>query len=346
MSQVQQDDANQERLEELIEASHSELAEIAADYGLGPLRDAALCSSGRINSNYRIKTDRGEYLVRIYPAHRAVENIDFELSVLEHLSAGQFLCQTPQHRTNGDLVSQLRGQRLAVLSYLPGRALTQGELSADVCQQVGTAYGTMQQLLTGFHPRGTKRNCDDPRVRELFADSLSSFQTHGASLDDQHTLQQAWDSLKGRPWRADPMVVHADLYFENVVFDGPRLRGFVDFDDSYLGDPILDLALAVMEFAVCERSGQEADKACGFDFELEEEFLRAYFSAGGLVVDPEVLWKAMRYQCIKFLGYTVELTIREGESPSTNDYFRRLVAYDHASVREQIQHRAARAFSA
>lgn len=72
-------------------------------------------------------------------------------------------------------------------------------------------------------------------------------------------------------------VVHGDLRFGNVLYDGDRLTALLDWEMTHLGDPIEDLGWVY-------RSLWSPERALPFS-----EFLAAYRDAGGGEVDPQHL---------------------------------------------------------
>lgn len=72
-------------------------------------------------------------------------------------------------------------------------------------------------------------------------------------------------------------LVHGDLRFGNLLYDGDRLTALLDWEMAHLGDPIEDLGWVYRDLWTPER-------ALPFD-----AFLSAYEAAAGAPVDPEHL---------------------------------------------------------
>jgi aminoglycoside phosphotransferase (APT) family kinase protein len=67
-----------------------------------------------------------------------------------------------------------------------------------------------------------------------------------------HEAQAAASSwalgLAAPPWDGPPLWIHGDLHPANLVADGSRLVGIIDFGDVTAGDPAYDLAVAWLAF--------------------------------------------------------------------------------------------------
>ena len=69
-------------------------------------------------------------------------------------------------------------------------------------------------------------------------------------------LEDAWAAgLDAAPWSGAPVWIHGDLHPANLVADGGRLVGLIDFGDVTAGDPAYDLAVGWLAF---DRSGRDA----------------------------------------------------------------------------------------
>ncbi|GIG29950.1 aminoglycoside phosphotransferase family protein [Cellulomonas marina] len=65
----------------------------------------------------------------------------------------------------------------------------------------------------------------------------------------RRVLVAAWDDgLAADPWTGPPVWLHGDLHPANLLVDGGRLAGLLDFGDVTAGDPASDLATAWLTF--------------------------------------------------------------------------------------------------
>lgn len=75
-------------------------------------------------------------------------------------------------------------------------------------------------------------------------------------------LKRAWDEgVVAEPWTGPPVWIHGDLHPGNLIADGARLVGIIDFGDIAAGDPAYDLAVAWLAFDAPGRAAFIA--ACG-----------------------------------------------------------------------------------
>jgi aminoglycoside phosphotransferase (APT) family kinase protein len=92
-----------------------------------------------------------------------------------------------------------------------------------------------------------------------------------AASPEPALLLDRWDAgLVAPAWDGPPLWLHGDPHPANLVVDGGRLTGLIDFGDLTAGDPASDLATAWLTFdrsgrallrAELARSGHPADEA-------------------------------------------------------------------------------------
>lgn len=101
-------------------------------------------------------------------------------------------------------------------------------------------------------------------------------------------------------------VVHGDFRVGNVLYDGARITGILDWEMAHLGDPVEDLAWAY-------RSLWSPRRFCDLS-----EFLDAYTAAGGRPVDAETLLWHRVFCEVKFAAISLAAARSVVEGTSTN----------------------------
>ena len=134
-----------------------EVEEIARLYTLGDVKKSTLCHHGVSNSNYKLTTSEGEFLLRIYPGGTQGESIEFEISVINILNTQGFPAQKPLKDVKEHYINYICDNPYVILTFIPGESLSKEGLTADVAVQVGELFGRMQNLLDGFKPSGAAR---------------------------------------------------------------------------------------------------------------------------------------------------------------------------------------------
>ena len=135
--------------------TESELSAFLATYDLGALRSFAGIAQGVENSNFRVETERGRYILTIYERRVRTDDLPFFLGLMRHLAASGFPSPMPEQDRAGKMLSLLNGKPAALVSFLSGasdaapgvekcRAAGEGlaALHATAGQDVRTPPGT------------------------------------------------------------------------------------------------------------------------------------------------------------------------------------------------------------
>ncbi|MGB4468442.1 MAG: homoserine kinase [Azovibrio sp.] len=231
--------------------SRAELEAWLSDFAVGRLLDYQGISAGIENSNYFVETSAGRFVLTLFEALQAGP-LQFYLDLQAQLAASGFPCPRPRCSRAGALQRPLAGKPAALFSRLPG---TPVELaSAEQCREIG-------RQLARFHT--LTRNLPDcpPHSRDL------NWRRHSAARLGAH-LEPAAQTLLARalavdaalPWaQLESGLIHADLFRDNVLWDGECLGGILDFYFAGVDALIFDLAVSANDW--CRDAARRPDQA-------------------------------------------------------------------------------------
>lgn len=324
------------RLNAFIELDREQIHAMLLDYPLEDLGEPRPLVAGIINTNYQFRASAREYLLRLYPPERSAEALRFELSTLSHLAAGGFPCPRVTSDRQGRQFrwSEAHGRYYVVLEFIPGETLARAAIGLGVARQIGRLFADMQRILTGFVPEGSKPSADLEFIAELGARTLARLEAlPGEGPAVAQRLREVWTQSHARLSAvsdAQVGVVHADLYFDNIIVVDDQITGVIDFDDSYWGLFVIDLAVVLMEFGFVE--------AEILDFTLGEQLLREVFTHRPEArAEAHLLYDSMVCACYKYLGYTAGLSDYAGAKLLSNEYIARIEYLAHRSTRAQVE---------
>lgn len=222
--------------------SPDELRAWLKNYPLGVLRDLKGIASGITNTNYFVMTDVGRYVLTLFE-HNAADELPYFLDLMAHLASHGVLCPQPVADNAGAYLGELNGKPAALVSCLRGSSLEMPEIVH--CAEVGTFLGRMHIVGRSFP--ATMENPRGPRWWMGTAEAVRPF------LDEpQRTLLDA-ELVYQAEFRGLDLprgVIHADLFRDNVLFEGDQLGGAIDF--YYACNDVLayDLAIAANDWCV------------------------------------------------------------------------------------------------
>ena len=223
------------------EVPDGELTTFLAQYDLGNVVACKGIAEGVENSNYLLRTTRGNYILTLYEKRVAREDLPFFLGLMEHLAAKGLSCPTPIHARDGQTLHELCGRPAVIVSFLEG--MWPRRPTERHCQQLGAA-------LADLHLKGR-----DFTITRTNALSLAGWQKLVAATQDRADEVEAGlgqiivDELAflEAHWPKDLEigVIHADLFPDNVFFLNDRLSGLIDFYFACTDFLAYDLAICL-----------------------------------------------------------------------------------------------------
>lgn len=221
-------------------------------FSLGSALSIRGIESGIENSNFFISTDMGEYVLTIFENLTATE-LRYYLELMRHLANKGAPVPLPFANNDGDIISTLHDKPAAIVAKLNGCSLV--EPSAPHCFLVGAA-------LAKLHLAGADFGMSQPNLRGLLwwqqtVPSVLPFldEDKKTLLSEELDAQVAF--AENEEYGHLPRgPVHADLFRNNVMFDGDELSGFFDFyfagDDTW----IFDVAVTVNDWCIDHSTGK------------------------------------------------------------------------------------------
>jgi len=254
----------------------------AAQFPIGTVQAIEGISSGIENSNFFLHCDRGDYVLTIFEKLRA-EQLPFYLNLMRHLAQRGVLVPEPIASERGEIINALHGKPASVVTRLHGH--WQPAPQPVHCAAVGTMLANMHLAAQDYplyqpNLRGLDWwNETTPVVLPFLPEDKQ--QLLRAELRFQQA-QAASDTHRQLP--RGP--IHADLFRNNVMFDGDKLTGFFDFYFAGCDTRLFDVAVTVNDWCITVQTG-ETDPA------RVRALLNAYHSVRPFTPAEQGVWQAM-----------------------------------------------------
>lgn len=229
-------------------------------------------AAGVENSNFFVTTEQGEYVLTLFE-RLAGADLDFYLGLMAHLAGQGYLCPRPLPGQAGALWRPLAGKPASLVTRLAGRCIEDSQPTH--CAEIGRALGRLHRLASGYaghlpNPRGSAwRQAAAMRLLPLLA------------VDDAARLREEIAFQSAQPFAQLPQgIVHADLFRDNVLWEGGRLSGVLDFYFAGEDALLFDLAVAANDWCL--------------DGDAEHALLHAYQQERVLTSQEQQAWLPMR----------------------------------------------------
>lgn len=246
-------------------------------YALGELVELKGIASGITNTNYFVTTMSGRYVLTLFERNDA-DDLPYYLDLMAHLARHGVLCPQPVANNMGAYLGQINGKPAALVTCLRGASLEHPE--ARHCADVGSFLARMHLASHSFpatmeNPRGPHWWNGTARAVLPFLDGQAR-----ALLEQELSFQAR---LRARSLPRG--VIHADLFRDNVLFDGEQLGGAIDF--YYACNDVLayDLAIAANDWCITPD--------CALDEVRLKAMLKAYHAERPLSDNEREAWPAL-----------------------------------------------------
>ncbi|AQL40265.1 homoserine kinase [Pseudomonas syringae] len=264
-----------------------ELEAFLAPYGLGRLLDYQGIAAGSENTNYFISLEQGEFVLTLVE-RGPVQEMPFFIELLDVLHDANLPVPYALRTTDGQALRELAGKPALLQPRLPGKHIS--EPNTQHCVQIGELLAnlhlaTREQVLERKTDRGLDWMLSEGRN---FLSHLGEAQR--ALLEKN--LQEIED-LKPQIMALPRANLHADLFRDNVLFEGTHLTGLIDFYNACSGPMLYDLAIALNDWCSRENGQLDAVRA--------RALLGAYAGLRPFTAAESKLWATMlRIACVRF----------------------------------------------
>ena len=223
-----------------------QLAAWLRNYSIGTLTRLEGIAAGIENTNYYVTTTHGRYVLTLFEKLKPGE-LPFYLDLMAHLARHGIPSPQPIANLGNEYLGELNGRPAAIVTCVPGRDLQ--KVGAGHCATIGGLLAQMHLAGASYHaempnPRGARW------WRAAMPNVLPFLDARAAALLQEEVRFQALYRCEDLPRG----VIHADLFRDNVLWDGERVGGIIDFYFACNGALLYDVAIAVNDWCIADNS--------------------------------------------------------------------------------------------
>jgi len=284
----------------------------------------SVIEGGAANSSFFLKTDGKEYVLTIAD-DKPVEAVFNLVGLLDHLVEHEFPTSRVISSIKGEKVTIFRDKAVVVKEYIPGHTVR--HISNQGLFSVGMTLARLHQIPAPDFI---------PQTHTYGSDQFSKAVGLNYDMEFEEWLAQMGDTyLCERPKGLPRGLIHADVFWDNVLFNHGEFQAIIDFEDACNYFFVYDLASAL--FGTCVDAGKlNLDKAShiirGYEqirlLERDEKRALQLFSVySGVAIS---YWRYMKYNLHNPTEENKNLhqktaNIADGIDAIPNDLFRHIV---------------------
>ena len=301
--------------------SEKSLKEFLQKYDKGQLVNYEGIQEGIENTNYRIETEKGKFILTVYEKRVDEKDLPFFMSVMKNLYDSNFPSPQPIINNNGNYITEIFGKKAAMVSFLEGNA--KKFLDPNDCHKIGIQAGKLHLITNNLvSKRQNKLSVDS--WKKIYSKVRNDCTKIHADLNkivekNLNEIESNW------PKKIPSGIIHADLFPDNIFFKNNKLTGIIDFYFSCNDYYAFEIAICLN--ALCFEGYKEN---LSFNVTKAKKFIDGYSSVRQLKEEEKTSLKilcqgaAMRFLLTRVFDY---LNLTEGALVKIKDpveYLKRL----------------------
>ena len=247
------------------------------NYSIGALTRLEGIAAGIENTNYFVTTTHGRYVLTLFEKLKAHE-LPFYMNLMTHLSAHGIPCPQPIANLENNVLGELNGKPASIFTCVPGADLK--EVDAARCATIGELLAQMHLAARSYaanmpNPRGPRWwAAAAPQVAPFLAAPAADMLAGEVRFQAQHRHDEL---PRG--------AIHADLFRDNVLWDGARVGGVIDFYFACTDALLFDVAITVNDWCCSPAPGLDTGRA--------QALLAAYHRVRPFTAAEHAAWPLM-----------------------------------------------------
>jgi len=231
---------------------------VLENYCLGTVIDIQLLASGYANENYKLTTNNGNVLFRIY-REKKLKEIQYELSILDILKKYDFPAAYPYKKNDTEYINSTSLGQVVLYDFIEGsepniNQATVGEIAHAVATLHNISSWKDHQKKSTFSIQGCENIIDQfSTCNNQYPEIFGYFKEKTEFLSN---------------FLAQPLpqgFVHGDIFPDNTIFKGDQLVAILDFEEICTDSVLFDVGVIINGF-------------CFIDNRLSNELLVTFLS--------------------------------------------------------------------
>jgi 4-aminobutyrate aminotransferase-like enzyme/Ser/Thr protein kinase RdoA (MazF antagonist) len=212
----------------------------ALAHALFGLRGSASPLVSERDQNFRLTdADQGDWVLKISNQVEDPGVVDMEVQAVRHVAAmdPKLPLPVPRLAESGEAVVQVPGHaggqhRVRLIPFLPGRHVEPSALSPAALTEIGRVTARVGRALRGFfHPAAGRVILWDLKHLDHLRPHLDAVTDPARRAQVERALDRYDRIVAPALPRLRAQVIHNDLTLDNLLLDGERVSGILDFGD-------------------------------------------------------------------------------------------------------------------
>ena len=192
--------------------------------------------SGVENTNYKLSTDSGDFILTIFEKRTKAEDLPFFIAFMKHLHGKSISCPDVIAASSGKEIISVKGKPGIITNFLQGQSASR--IEDFHVTAIGGLLASLHHAAASFKVQ-RENAMSLPAWKSLINACAGKTELLPLLQKELAYLETNW------PQNLPSGAIHADLFPDNVFFTGKNLTGIIDFyfacTDAFAYDLMLTL---------------------------------------------------------------------------------------------------------
>jgi len=225
--------------------SKNDMVEILLNYKLGELIDFEPINKGTVQTNFFLKTTKGEFVFRYYE-NRSKESVLFEVNLINCLKDKNYPCPAPFRNKHGIFIGIHNNKPYVIFEFIEGEHIENP--NEDQKRQLIRKVAELQNITKNYRPlyKKFRWNYSIELCKKLAQEEAKRINT----TNSKRKLKWLENELSNLdlPKSLPKGICHCDFHFSNVLFKNGKFNALIDFDDANYTFLMYDLVCLIDPF--------------------------------------------------------------------------------------------------
>ena len=222
--------------------STKDVSLLISNYNIGALKSFKGISDGITNTNYFLNTSKGKYIITIFEDITEMK-VKKYLKLMNFFSNNNMCCPEIMLTKSGGILSKVKSKPCSIMEKLSGKTIDITNVS--LCKSIGT-------IIANFHNTGREYNYKISNSRDIkwVEKNIAKIKNHISKeqLDILNYSSKVFRKIF--EMKLPNGMIHSDLFRDNVLANGDKVTGIIDYYYSFNGPLIYELAVIVNDWCV------------------------------------------------------------------------------------------------
>jgi homoserine kinase type II len=216
-----------------VQLREDEIRGVICKYGLDLIAYHPI-EEGASNTNFLIEAHQGKYILTVFEIER--HRVQYLSKLLHLLERHKFPTSRVLSSSNGNEIIFVRGQAVLLKHFIGGQVVRY--LDEDMISQVGAAIAELHSVSSPDYL---------PKQHAYGKQYFPEIFNQGIDPDYENWLAQRHEVLTAGMSAGLPCgLIHGDVFFDNVLFEGNQLKAIIDFEEVCHYHLVFDLGMAAL----------------------------------------------------------------------------------------------------